>query len=206
MRVLCVHHTLGYTFKFLRGVYSDTTPLNSTVPVEQRTAKSVVFLFMTSRPTNWVNWVTTFIDRPELSSVEFSCVAINGPLVCYRNQRGRATDSQRQRVPKRRAGRGEAAWSTSRQPTARNRQIMMSSCWAEMLTTGCGRHGNARVCQVRRRRTTKPLPSKSAAVQSVVHWTVITTVQVYSDSLKKFTSGLQAHRSADNCLAAMFLV
>jgi len=45
---------------FLRGVYSDTTQLNwtqlnSTDPVEQRT---VVFLFMTSRPTNWVNWVT----------------------------------------------------------------------------------------------------------------------------------------------------
>ena len=32
----------------LRGVYSDTTQLNSTDPVEQRTAKSVVFLFMTS--------------------------------------------------------------------------------------------------------------------------------------------------------------
>ena len=28
------------------------TQLNSTDPVEQRTAKSVVFLFMTSRPTN----------------------------------------------------------------------------------------------------------------------------------------------------------
>ena len=36
----------------LSGVYSDTTQLNSTDPVEQRTAKSVVFLFMTSRPTN----------------------------------------------------------------------------------------------------------------------------------------------------------
>jgi len=35
-----------------RGVYSDTTQLNSTDPVKQRTAKSVVFLFMTSRPTN----------------------------------------------------------------------------------------------------------------------------------------------------------
>ena len=33
----------------LRGVYSDTTQLNSTDPVEQRTAKSVVFLFMMSR-------------------------------------------------------------------------------------------------------------------------------------------------------------
>ena len=49
----------------LSGVYSDatqlnwtqlnSTELNSTDPVEQRTAKSVVFLFMTSRPTNWVN-------------------------------------------------------------------------------------------------------------------------------------------------------
>jgi len=28
------------------------TQLNSTDPIEQRTAKSVVFLFMTSRPTN----------------------------------------------------------------------------------------------------------------------------------------------------------
>jgi len=44
------------------GVYSDTTQFNSTDPVEQRTAKSVVFLFMTSRPTNWVNCVTMFID------------------------------------------------------------------------------------------------------------------------------------------------
>jgi len=35
----------------LRGVYSDTTQLNSTDPVEQRTAKSVMFLFMTSWPT-----------------------------------------------------------------------------------------------------------------------------------------------------------
>jgi len=36
----------------LRGVYSDTTQLNSTDPVEQRTAKLVVFLFVTSRPTD----------------------------------------------------------------------------------------------------------------------------------------------------------
>ena len=41
-------------FQSLRGVYSDTTLLNSTDPVEQRTAKSVVFLFVTPRPTNWV--------------------------------------------------------------------------------------------------------------------------------------------------------
>jgi len=38
------------------GVFIATqlnlTQLNSTDPVEQRTAKSVVFLFMTSRPTN----------------------------------------------------------------------------------------------------------------------------------------------------------
>jgi len=54
----------------LRGVYSDTFQLNSTDPVEHRTAKSVMFWFMTSRPTNWVNWDTTFIDRPELSWVE----------------------------------------------------------------------------------------------------------------------------------------
>jgi len=36
----------------LWGVYSDTTQPNSTDLVEQHTAKSVVFLFMTSRPTN----------------------------------------------------------------------------------------------------------------------------------------------------------
>ena len=30
----------------------NSTQLNSTDPVEQRTVKSVVFLFMTSRPTN----------------------------------------------------------------------------------------------------------------------------------------------------------
>ena len=39
-----------------KGVFIATqlnsTQLNSTDPVEQRTAKSVVFLFMTSRPTN----------------------------------------------------------------------------------------------------------------------------------------------------------
>ena len=48
---------------------------------------------MTSQPTNWVNWVTTFIDRWQLftlwtcrqldvewSWVELSCVAINTPL------------------------------------------------------------------------------------------------------------------------------
>ena len=45
---------------------SIATQLNSTDPVEHRTAKSVEFLFMTSRPTNWVNWVTTFIDRWQL--------------------------------------------------------------------------------------------------------------------------------------------
>jgi len=33
----------------------NSTELNSTDLVEQRTAKSVVFLVMTSRPTNWVN-------------------------------------------------------------------------------------------------------------------------------------------------------
>ena len=80
-----------------KGVFIATqlnwTQLNSTDPVEQRTAKSVMFLFMTSRPTNWVNGVTTFIDRwqlftlwtcrqldvelssVELSWVELSCVA-----------------------------------------------------------------------------------------------------------------------------------
>jgi len=50
----------------LRPVYSDTTQLNSTDPIEQRTTKSVMFLFMMSRHTNWVNWVTTFIDRWQL--------------------------------------------------------------------------------------------------------------------------------------------
>ena len=44
-----------------KGVFIATqlnsTQLNSTNPVEQRTAKSVVLLFMMSRPINWVNWV-----------------------------------------------------------------------------------------------------------------------------------------------------
>ena len=87
---LCCQCVPGFRWQSLRGVYSDTTQLNSTRrrvelrryrrvyvatqlnstdPVEQRTAKSVVFLFMTSRPTNWVNWVTTFIDRWQLSWV-----------------------------------------------------------------------------------------------------------------------------------------
>jgi len=47
-----------------KGVFI-ATQLNWT-SWKQRTAKSVVFLFMTSRPTNWVNWVTTFIDRWQL--------------------------------------------------------------------------------------------------------------------------------------------
>ena len=41
-------HLVNNNSNALRGVYSDTTQLNSTDPVEQRTAKSVVFLFMTS--------------------------------------------------------------------------------------------------------------------------------------------------------------
>jgi len=43
-----VHNFLENRNCWLRGVYSDTTQLNSTDPVEQRTAKSVVFLFMTA--------------------------------------------------------------------------------------------------------------------------------------------------------------
>jgi len=42
----------------------NSTQLNSTElnrPSWTATAKSVVFLFMTLRPTNWVNWVTTLI-------------------------------------------------------------------------------------------------------------------------------------------------
>ena len=93
----------------LRGVYSDTTQLdvelcryrrvsiatqlNSIDPVEQRTAKSVVFLFMTSWPTNWVNWVTTFIDRWQLSWFELSCVAINTSLRSCQPMTDRRTDS-----------------------------------------------------------------------------------------------------------------
>ena len=84
--LLHVKYTLSY-----RIVSYDTTQLNSTDPVEQRTAKSVVYLFMTSRPTNWVNWVTTFIDRWQLSWIELSCVAINTPLysalILYRRRR-----------------------------------------------------------------------------------------------------------------------
>ena len=55
-------------FSALRGVYSDTIQLNSTDPVEQRTSKSVVFLFMTSRLTNWVNCCSRC--RVEFSWVE----------------------------------------------------------------------------------------------------------------------------------------
>ena len=36
-------HDKTLLFSALRGVYRDTTQLNSTDPVEQRTAKSVVF-------------------------------------------------------------------------------------------------------------------------------------------------------------------
>jgi len=59
-----------------KGVFI-ATQLNSTQLNWPRwtpyTAKSVVFLFMTSRPTNWVNWVTSsLIDRSwvQLSSIE----------------------------------------------------------------------------------------------------------------------------------------
>ena len=70
-----------------KGVFIATqlnwTELNSTDPVEQRTAKSVVFLFMTSRPTNWVNCCSRCrVEFSEFSWVESSCVAINGPLDC----------------------------------------------------------------------------------------------------------------------------
>ena len=59
---------LGRYVHPFRGVYSDTTQLNSTDPVEQRTAKSVVSLFMTSRPTNRVNCCSRC--RVEFSWVE----------------------------------------------------------------------------------------------------------------------------------------
>ena len=57
-------HHIHYSYK---GVFI-ATQLNSTDPVEQRTAKSVVFLFMTSRPTNWVNCCSHC--RAEFSWVE----------------------------------------------------------------------------------------------------------------------------------------
>jgi len=62
----------------LRGVYSDTTQLNSTDPVEQRTAKSVVFLFTTSRPTNWVNCCSRCerVDNSTLSWAQLSWVEL----------------------------------------------------------------------------------------------------------------------------------
>ena len=62
----------------LKGVYSDITQLNSTDPVEQRTAKSVVFLFMTSRPTNWVNCCSRCerVDNSMSSWVESSWVEL----------------------------------------------------------------------------------------------------------------------------------
>ena len=66
----------------IEGVFIATqlnwTQLNSTDPVEQRTAKSVAFLFMTSLPTNWVNCCSCC--RVEFSQVQLSYVAINTPL------------------------------------------------------------------------------------------------------------------------------
>jgi len=53
--------------------------------------------------------------------------------------KGQVEDSQWQRVPDRRAGSGEAAWSISRQSTAWNCQIVTGSRM-EMLTTSCRRH------------------------------------------------------------------
>ena len=50
--VFRISSVVGGVCPALRGVYSDTTQLNSTDPVEQRAAKSVMLLFMTSRPTN----------------------------------------------------------------------------------------------------------------------------------------------------------
>ena len=49
-------------------LYSDTTQLNSTQL--NWPSWTVMFLFMMSRPTNWVNWVTTFIDRWQLFMLE----------------------------------------------------------------------------------------------------------------------------------------
>ena len=60
------------------------TQLNSTDPVEQRTAKSVVFLFMTSQPTNWVNCCSR-------CRVEFSWVQLSWVELC-RYKRAFTTD------------------------------------------------------------------------------------------------------------------
>jgi len=73
---LTVTNMTYVNFYFTKGVFI-ATQLNSTDPVEQRTAKSVVFLFMTSRPINWVNCCSRC--RIEFSWVELSCVAINTP-------------------------------------------------------------------------------------------------------------------------------
>ena len=59
--------------QFLRGVYSYTTQLNSTDPVEQRIAKSVVFLFMTVYD---LQTESTVVHAIEFSSVQFSWVEL----------------------------------------------------------------------------------------------------------------------------------
>jgi len=60
-----------------KGVFI-ATQLNSTDPIEQRTAKSVVFLFMTSRPTNWVNCCSRYerVDNSTSSWVQLSWVEL----------------------------------------------------------------------------------------------------------------------------------
>jgi len=62
-----------------KGVFISIQ-LNWTQPTQLNSvhaAKSVVFLFMTSWPT--IKTESTVVHAVELSSVELSCVAINGP-------------------------------------------------------------------------------------------------------------------------------
>ena len=78
-----------------KGVFIATqrnsilSELNSTDPVEQRTAKSVVFLLMTPRPTNWVNCCSRCnrVDNSTSSWVQLSWV----DLCCYKHPLKHAT-------------------------------------------------------------------------------------------------------------------
>jgi len=57
---------------FIATQLNSTQQLNSTDPIEQRTARSVVFLFMTSRPIYKLSQLLFTLS----SWVQLSCVAI----------------------------------------------------------------------------------------------------------------------------------
>jgi len=88
----------------------------------------------------WMNeWVcvppSPLIQTYRELLVQFSFKSAGETSECY----GQVADSQWQRVPDRRAGRGEAAWSILCQSTACNCQIVTGSR-TEMLTTSCRVH------------------------------------------------------------------